>query len=116
MKKSETVKYYLSLIPPVHKILNFPEVQKLIDQYGQLVVVSSIRSILADYRNTIKCETRINNEIFSVEEIIKLLKKNIILQTQDSLIPVLNLSGIILHSNFGRALLPKLALKKIEEC
>ena len=115
MKKSETVKSYLSLIPPVHKILNFPEVQKLIDQYGQLVVVSSIRSILADYRNTIKCETRINNEIFSVEEIIKLLKKNINLQTQDSLIPILNLSGIILHSNFGRALLPKLALKKIEE-
>ena len=73
MKKSETVKSYLSLIPPVHKILNFPEVQKLIDQYGQLVVVSSIRSILADYRNTIKCETRINNEIFSVEEIIKIL-------------------------------------------
>ena len=75
MKKSETVKSYLSLIPPVHKILNFPEVQKLIDQYGQLVVVSSIRSILADYRNTIKNKTRINNEIFSVEEIIKLLKK-----------------------------------------
>ena len=65
MKKSETVKYYLSLIPPVHKILNFPEVQKLIDQYGQLVVVSSIRSILADYRNKIKYETIINDEIFS---------------------------------------------------
>ena len=75
MKKSETAKSYLSSIPPVHKILNFPEVQKLIDQYGQLVVVSSIRSILADYRNTIKYETRINDEIFSVEEIIKLLKK-----------------------------------------
>ena len=43
------------------------------------------------------------------------MKKNINLQTQDSLIPILNLSGIILHSNFGRALLPKLALKKIEE-
>ncbi|GIS06709.1 MAG: hypothetical protein CM15mP109_14650 [Candidatus Dadabacteria bacterium] len=74
MKNLKLFKTYLSLIPPVHKILNFPEVQKLIDQYGQLVVVSSIRSILADYRNKIKYETRINEE-FSVEEIIKLLKK-----------------------------------------
>ena len=30
MKKSETVKSYLSLIPPVHKILNFPEVLRQI--------------------------------------------------------------------------------------
>ena len=77
MKNSETVKSYLSFIPPVHKILNFSEVQKLIDQYGQPLVVSIIRNILADYRNTLKYEARINNEIFSVEEIIKLLKKKI---------------------------------------
>ena len=64
MKKSKTVKSYLSFIHPVHKILNFPEVQKLIDQYGQPIVVNTIRSIFADYRNTLIKETEINNKIF----------------------------------------------------
>ena len=71
MKNSETVKSYLSFIPPVHKILNFPEVQKLIDQYGQPLVVSIRRTILSDYRNDLKYVNRINNEIFFDEEIIK---------------------------------------------
>jgi len=115
MKKTEIAKSYLSLIPPVHKILNFTEVQKLMDQYGQPVVVNAIRRIFNEYRNALKKETKKNHHKLSSDYIIKLLKKTIILETQDTLIPILNLSGIILHSNFGRAILPKLALKKIEE-
>ena len=112
MNKFENSKTNFFKIPPVHKILNLPVAQQLIDRYGHLIVVNAVRDILAEYRYNQKKKSN-NNKIISYNDIIKLLKARISSETKDSLIPILNLSGIILHSNFGRALLPKIALKKI---
>ena len=111
MNKFENSKTNFFKIPPVHKILNLPVAQKLIDRYGHLIVLNAVRDILAEYRYNQKKKSN-NNKIISYNDIIKLLKARISSETKDSLIPILNLSGIILHSNFGRALLPKIALKK----
>ncbi len=114
MNKFDNSKTNFSKIPPVHKILNLPVVQQLVEKYGHLIVVNAVRALLTEYRNNQKKEYYKKGQ-FSLDDFIKLLKIKISLETKDSLIPILNLSGIILHSNFGRALLPKIALKKTVE-
>ena len=50
MNKFENSKTNSFKIPPVHKILNLPVAQQLIDRYGHLIVVNAVRDILAEYR------------------------------------------------------------------
>ena len=50
MNKFENSKTNFFKIPPVHKILNLPVAQQLIDRYGHLIVVNAVRDILAEYR------------------------------------------------------------------
>ncbi len=77
MNKSENSKTNSFKIPPVHKILNLPVAQQLIDRYGHLIVVNAVRDILAEYRYNQK--KKFNNvEVISDESIkFQILSKNL---------------------------------------
>ena len=48
MNKFENSKNNCFRIPPVHKILNLPVAQQLVDKYGHLIVVNVVRDILTE--------------------------------------------------------------------
>ena len=83
MNKFENSKTNSFKIPPVHKIINLPVAQQLIDRYGHLIVVNAVRDILAEYRYNQKKRSN-NNKIISYNDIIKLLKARISSETKDS--------------------------------
>lgn len=100
----------LKKIPGVDKLLNHPEIMKLKNKFGNDLITYSIRQILDEYRkNVLKAKPAKNlNQII---EDIKVIIQSI---TKKSLKPMVNATGIILHTNLGRAPLGKDVLKELE--
>ncbi len=115
MKKFTSNNSFLSKIPAVHKVLEYPDIKNLVLLYGQPIVVNAIREIQSEYRDLYKKEGEKSNYKFLNEKFIKLVKEKIDIDTENSLIPVFNLTGIILHSNLGRALLPEVVINSTKQ-
>ena len=77
MKKFENSKNNCFKIPPVHKILNLPVAQQLVDKYGHLIVVNAVRDILTEYRNNQKKKS-LNNKLFSYDDFLQGVCQNLL--------------------------------------
>ncbi|MCD6112063.1 MAG: L-seryl-tRNA(Sec) selenium transferase [Bacteroidales bacterium] len=86
-------------IPAVDKLLLDPKIKSLIKEFNVEIVTFSIRKVLDNYRY----EIRKTGKIQSFENIVK----NVISQTRNlfygSIKPVINATGVIIHTNLGRA-------------
>jgi len=83
-------------IPAVEKCLQFENLQPLIHQAGRRMVTDAVRKVLSDFR---QAKTVPQSEL----EIAAKVKAEVDRRLQPSLIPVINASGVILHTNLGRA-------------
>ncbi len=103
----------LKSIPKIDIILNEPKIQTEIIISGRAVVVECARAITEKLRADILSEQL--KEMPDLEQIIAevifLVKK----KTKANLCPVINGTGIILHTNLGRALLCEQAAKAAYE-
>ena len=106
MKNSNLNSSAFSQIPSVDKLLKFIEVKKMIADHGHHIIVKIIRELQTDYRNLLKNQAFKKNKKFSIDVFLHNLKKKLAKDSEYSLREVINLTGIILHSNLGRALLP----------
>ncbi|MEA2104972.1 MAG: L-seryl-tRNA(Sec) selenium transferase, partial [Candidatus Cloacimonadota bacterium] len=96
-------------IPGVDTILDWEKCQKLSNQFGLDLVTFAVRSVIEELRSNITNggkvwnQTRIYQRILSVVHSIG----------ENSLKPVINATGIVLHTNLGRAPLGEDVLKEI---
>lgn len=97
-------------IPSVDKLLKNKEIETLIIKYSYALVKESVREALQRLRNRIlkSFDTEIEEEKI-VEEIKTLLNKRY------SLRPVINATGVVIHTNLGRAILPEEAIRHVVE-
>jgi L-seryl-tRNA(Ser) seleniumtransferase len=86
-------------IPSVNVLLNSPEIQKQIQLYGKEFVVFAVRKTLSEVRSE-KEPSRLPDIQQNILNLIKQLSKK-------SLKPVINATGIIIHTNLGRAPISK---------
>ena len=86
-------------IPSVTKLLKDLGILKLISTYGDSVVKAAIRSQLDTIRQTVKD----GGEIIAYDELVKLVTIQTSAMCGDSFKGVINSTGIILHTNLGRA-------------
>jgi len=113
VNKLLSVKPSLSSIPAVHQIQKIPEVKNLIKIHGHSTVKSAIRDTQSYFRLLIKKNKKNLIQKIDENDFLYQLKTHLTHLTQDSLHPLFNLTGTVLHTNFGRALLPKIALESI---
>ena len=83
-----------------------PKVDELLNRLGetagpQAVATGAVREVLDELRESILDGRR--NEVPSTESILKMVKSQIRKDSKMSLGPVINATGIILHTNLGRA-------------
>ena len=99
-------------LPSVDQILQ--QAQELVEQWGHAQVKEQIRIELAKYREQLSVEhsTRDPNdrESFNAGTLLQTIKLRLASSAQSSLKPVFNLTGTILHTNLGRAVLPQQAI------
>jgi len=87
----------LRALPSVEQLLQSPPIQPVITTYGRTLVTDSLRQVLDDIRSDTIAGIPDSQEIVTRAEA---LAKQIL---TPSLIGVINATGVILHTNLGRA-------------
>jgi L-seryl-tRNA(Ser) seleniumtransferase len=86
---------------------------KLIDAYGRPLTLDALRSTLDDIRERFKSD--LQTVLPSTDLILSQAESYLSAWTTQTLIPVINASGVILHTNLGRAPLSVAALRAMDE-
>jgi len=85
---------------------------KLIDAYGRPLTLDALRSTLDDIRERFKQD--LQTVLPSADLILTQAESYLSAWTAATLVPVINASGVILHTNLGRAPLSDAALRAME--
>jgi len=99
----------LRSLPSVDKVLRTPEAAELIAENGRPLSLAAIRSVLEAFRHQQPAPIHLPESDQILAQASELLR----LWLQPTLIPVINASGVILHTNLGRAPLSPSALQAI---
>ncbi|HUP96183.1 MAG TPA: L-seryl-tRNA(Sec) selenium transferase [Burkholderiales bacterium] len=93
-------------LPAVDRLLNDRRVATLVSRYGRPLVVDALRTQLDRERAALgeRADWSFNEAAF-----IERCATQLIQDAQPSLKPVFNLSGTVLHTNLGRAVMPRCA-------
>jgi L-seryl-tRNA(Ser) seleniumtransferase len=98
----------LAAIPSVDRILQDPRLAPAIARHGRPLVVGELRTLLAEYRAAMKAGSALP---LAEDAIVLGLLNRLEGVAQPSLRRVFNLTGTVLHTNLGRALLPPAAIE-----
>ncbi len=88
-------------IPAVHELLQHPLLEELVRIHGQQVVTLHVRQHLEDLRNQLRAEP--GRPAATAEQIASQVVERIGHGEIPSLRPVINATGILLHTGLGRA-------------
>jgi L-seryl-tRNA(Ser) seleniumtransferase len=92
----------LRKIPSVDEILSRPEIINLLKTHPRNVVVEAIRKGLGRLREEILHKeelSQLGDALLSFEHLYPLFQKEINLQIQPRLRPVINATGVVIHTN-----------------
>ncbi len=98
-------------LPSVDRMLQSSEAGSLVEQYGRPLVVASIRETLEGFRIRHAQEGEIPGHATLLDEASRLLQA----WTAPTLQSVINASGVIIHTNLGRAPLSAAALQAAQD-
>ncbi|MDE2856599.1 MAG: L-seryl-tRNA(Sec) selenium transferase [Chloroflexota bacterium] len=97
---------WLRKLPSVDRLLSRDRVQNLIKQYSRQLVVEAIRADLESARRGLLAEQQLDiSESALLDRITHDLRRDF----QPSLRPVINATGVVIHTNLGRAPLSEAA-------
>ena len=96
----------LRKLPSVDELLRSTETRPLIKRAGREIIIDSIREVLKQ----IRVDNKVGKITPSASEIIHLTEAKIEKWMKPSLVALINASGVILHTNLGRAPLSSAAL------
>ncbi|NLY54072.1 MAG: L-seryl-tRNA(Sec) selenium transferase [Firmicutes bacterium] len=100
----------LSQLPAVDQVLREQYAQSLVKEYGNAAVTRALRNLLANWRQQILQELWSEGELVAaLADLSAALKQQVQLEQRPSLRPVVNATGVIIHTNLGRSLLPQVA-------
>jgi len=97
-------------LPSVEQILQSDLVLIYISTYGRPLVLEAIRLTLKKVRDNFSLQNNIPDQ----DEIIELVRIQLEVWTEPSLLPVINATGVILHTNLGRAPLSLAARRAVQ--
>jgi L-seryl-tRNA(Ser) seleniumtransferase len=103
-------------LPSTDELLRQADMQSLIEQEGHSAVAESIRIVLASLRHEIN-SGRLDEKALSLAlgGLSAAIERQLRQSMSYSLLPVINATGVILHTNLGRAPLAAAALDRVRE-
>lgn len=102
-------------LPSVDLLLQIPRAADLVNAYGRPLTVEAIRSALADFRQQALASGGDEEAAPETgpEQVLEAAAVRLEDWLRPSLVPVINATGVILHTNLGRAPLSRSALAAI---
>ncbi len=102
----------LRKIPSVNELLDSPTLRSLTDKLSHNVVVSTVRTVLDEVRNEVQTAAS-ERTMPSVTDLTQRIARRINQREVAALRPVINATGILLHTGLGRSPLAEEALDEI---
>lgn len=100
----------LSQLPSVDEFIKSPYGEEWIQKYYRKIIVRSIRETIDSKRKEL---LKGNDVDISIDAIAVEIEKNIIRHSAYNLRPLINASGVVIHTNLGRSILSDNALENI---
>jgi len=100
------------MIPSVDRLLKSPGILEISAQYSHNLILKAMNEVLEALRAEIKCEEAMDPSELTLESVSIRVGKRLKLLNQPSLRPVVNATGIVVHTNLGRSILAEQALEK----
>jgi L-seryl-tRNA(Ser) seleniumtransferase len=97
-------------LPSVDRLLNDSRVSALVERYGRTLVVETVRALLAAERAQLESDS---DRSFDEERFVAGCERALDETTRPSLKPVFNMTGTVLHTNLGRAVMPRCAAEAV---
>jgi L-seryl-tRNA(Ser) seleniumtransferase len=104
----------LRTIPSVNELLESPPLRRLVDRVSHSVVVTGVRRFLDNLRHEMQSAAA-ELKVPGVGELAEKIADWIVHEDRQLLRPVVNATGIVLHTGLGRAPLPAEALRAIAD-
>ena len=108
---------YLRKIPSVDELLRAPDIQELCARFPRAAVTSAVQRVLAETRRTLLAladEAPGDGDVF-LQDIQQQVIAHVQKTGRPSLQRVINATGVVIHTNLGRAPLAEHALRLVAE-
>lgn len=116
MKPSPNQQKCLRLLPGVDQLLEGAKTDAFLERLPKAIVVESIRDVLDSLRNRIlAAEGDISEQSLGVVPILELIREAAATSMQLKLRPLINATGIVVHTNLGRSLLPPAVVENLTQ-
>jgi len=99
-------------IPSVNELLEYPPVRKLVERISHNMVVSTVRTVLDEVRHEVQ-NAASEMTLPSVSELADRIARRVMEVERPKLQPVINATGILLHTGLGRAPLAEEAIEEM---
>jgi len=99
-------------IPSVGELLENPALRKLVDRISHTTVVSTVRTVLDEVRNEVQ-NAAVEKTLPSVSELAERIARRVVESERSTLRPVINATGVLLHTGLGRAPLAEEAVEEM---
>ena len=104
----------LSKLPSVDRLIHAPASQALVTQYGATLVTEQARALLAMLRQQLRAPAMATGvPVVDEAALVQALAQRCTARLTPRLQRVLNLTGTVIHTNLGRAVLPQGAIDHI---
>jgi len=114
MKLSDSQQSLLRMLPKVDQLLEHTHKDTFFKDIPKTVVVNAIRQILDSRRNRIlAADPDITEPSLSVARIMQLVKEDAARAMTPNLKPVINATGVVVHTNLGRSLVPAAVIENL---
>jgi len=100
-------------IPGVDRLLSTPAMEDILAGYPRPLVLAAVHQVLEGIRRGIR-EGAVSEPLPDGEEIAEQVRDRVRGLSRPSLRPVINATGVVVHTNLGRSLLPASALRRFK--
>lgn len=97
-------------LPSIERLLQDPQAAALLLEFGRPLTLTAMRSVLDSARHDVKTDAPLPD----IDEILIRVMNWLHAATQTTLLPLINATGVILHTNLGRAPLSAAAIEAVQ--
>jgi L-seryl-tRNA(Ser) seleniumtransferase len=100
------------MIPKVDRLMENPVIKAASDSNPRGLVLKAIHEVLDQVRLEIREGQIVKDSLLSLDSISSRVAQRLEILSRPSLRPVINATGVVVHTNLGRSILPEKALRK----